>query len=124
MNKQPIQWLRMAVGILFLIHGIFRVVTGIVDDFGGFFTAIGWPMGLQLAWTITCLEIICALALIIGKWWRIAATYLITQTIAGIYLVHWPHGWFVVGGGRNGMEYSFLLIVCLLTVIFQIKDDE
>ena len=31
-------------------------------------------------------------------------------------LVHLPAGWFVVGGGRNGMEYSVLLIVALLGI--------
>lgn len=37
----------------------------------------------------------------------------------GIVLVHAPHGWFVVGAGRNGMEYSVLLIVCLLLLALQ-----
>jgi putative oxidoreductase len=31
----------------------------------------------------------------------------------GMVLVHLPAGWFVVGLGRNGMEYSVLLIVSL-----------
>lgn len=31
----------------------------------------------------------------------------------GAVLVHLPAGWFMVGLGRNGMEYSVLLIVCL-----------
>jgi len=35
----------------------------------------------------------------------------------GIALVHAPAGWFVVGLGRNGMEYSILLIICLAAVI-------
>ena len=34
-------------------------------------------------------------------------------------LVHLPAGWFVVGLGRNGMEYSVLLIACLLLVGWQ-----
>jgi len=33
----------------------------------------------------------------------------------GILLVHRPHGWFVVGGGRNGMEYATVL-VCLFLI--------
>ena len=33
-------------------------------------------------------------------------------------MVHWPVGWFVVGGGRNGMEYGVLLIVCLAILAF------
>lgn len=39
--------------------------------------------------------------------------------VAGIVLVHAPEGWFVVGHGRNGVEYSVLLIGCL--VILGIK---
>ena len=31
----------------------------------------------------------------------------------GLILMPLPAGWFVVGLGRNGMEYSVLLIVCL-----------
>jgi hypothetical protein len=30
----------------------------------------------------------------------------------GDYPVHFQEGWFVVGGGRNGMEYSVLLMLC------------
>lgn len=37
----------------------------------------------------------------------------------GIALVHAPAGWFVVGLGRNGAEYSVLLIVVLLCVGWQ-----
>lgn len=37
----------------------------------------------------------------------------------GIVLVHYQEGWFVVGGGRNGMEYNFLLICVLISIYFQ-----
>ena len=32
----------------------------------------------------------------------------------GIILVHLREGWFVVGGGRNGVEYSVLLVSIFL----------
>jgi putative oxidoreductase len=38
--------------------------------------------------------------------------------MVGIVMVHFTEGWFVVGGGRNGWEYNFLLICDLLTVIW------
>jgi putative oxidoreductase len=38
------------------------------------------------------------------------------QLLAGMVLVHASAGWFVVGLGRNGMEYSALLVVCLLLI--------
>ena len=41
------------------------------------------------------------------------------KTATGLFMVHAPFGWFVVGAGRNGMEYSALLIVCLLLVGWQ-----
>jgi len=31
--------------------------------------------------------------------------------------VHFPDGWFMAGGGRNGMEYSVLLILCLVVIV-------
>ena len=38
--------------------------------------------------------------------------------IAGIATVHFKEGWYVVGGGRNGWEYNFLLIIALLTIMY------
>ena len=31
-------------------------------------------------------------------------------------MVHAPNGWFVVGAGRNGAEYSVLIIASLVAV--------
>jgi len=38
--------------------------------------------------------------------------------VMGIVLVHFKEGGFVVGGGRNGWEYNFLLIFVLLSILF------
>jgi putative oxidoreductase len=42
--------------------------------------------------------------------------YFAVQLAMGILLVHRPEGWFVVGRGRNGMEYSVLLIAVFLAL--------
>jgi putative oxidoreductase len=31
-------------------------------------------------------------------------------------MVHASNGWFVVGAGRNGVEYSVLLLCCLTAI--------
>ena len=49
------------------------------------------------------------------KW---ASIITISILISGIFLVHFKEGWFVVGGGRNGVEFNFLLIFVLLTIMF------
>lgn len=38
--------------------------------------------------------------------------------VMGIILVHFKEGWFVVGGGRNGVEYNLLLIVVFVHIMF------
>lgn len=106
--------LRIVVAILIGIHGVARIALGIVDDFGGFLEATGFPLGVVLAWVLTLVEIAGSLALALGFWVRPLGLWYAAQLVMGIILVHGSEGWFVVGAGRNGMEYSVLLIVVFL----------
>jgi putative oxidoreductase len=40
----------------------------------------------------------------------VASVVNILILVMGIVLVHYPEGWYVVGGGRNGVEFNVLLI--------------
>ena len=108
--------LRLAVAFIFLTHGITRIGLG-PEGFGQFLTSKGFPFGTVLAWGITIFELIGAPLLALGVATRIVAVIFIVELVFGIALVHWPEGWFVVGAGRNGYEYSFLLIISLLAII-------
>ncbi len=33
-------------------------------------------------------------------------------------MVHFRKGWFVVGGGRNGVEFNFLLIFTIFYIMY------
>ena len=103
--------LRMVVAGLIVLHGVSRLALGVVDDFGGFLDLVGFPAGAALAWTITLVEIGGGVLLALGYFVRPLCAFFVVQLVAGIALVHFPEGWFVVGAGRNGMEYSVLLIV-------------
>ena len=48
-----------------------------------------------------------------GRWLRPVCMVYALQIATGIALVHAPAGWFVVGLGRNGVEYSVLILFCL-----------
>jgi putative oxidoreductase len=61
---------------------------------------------------------VAALLLLLNKYIRAAGFVTIFVLIMGIILVHFQEGWFVVGGGRNGMEYNFLLIIVLLVIMY------
>jgi putative oxidoreductase len=108
--------LRVAVASIFVVHGIARAVLGIVDDFGAFLGASGLPAGAAVAWVLTVVEIVGGLALAAGLLVRPLAVWFGAQIATGIAMVHAKAGWFVVGAGRNGAEYSVLILACLLAV--------
>jgi putative oxidoreductase len=113
------QWLnilRIALGLMLAAHGVIRMYAGTVGDFGDFLESKGFPLGVAMAWGITLFEVGGGLALSLGYYRKWIAAIFILELLMGIILVHAPIGWFVVGYTSGGMEYSFLLIVCLLVV--------
>jgi len=111
--------LRLAVATIFITHAIARIKHGTVDDFGGFLNTQGFnPTGFYIAWGITGYELLGSALLISGRYVKWACLIFIAHQIGGIALVHFKQGWFVVGSGQGGMEYSFLLIFSLLAIAF------
>lgn len=112
--------LRVAVAIILLTHSVFGIFDNGINDFGNLYlNQIGFaPFGVFLAWSIKLSHIVAAILLLINKYINFAAIITILVLIMGIILVHFKEGWFVVGGGRNGMEYNFLLICVLLAIMF------
>ncbi len=113
------QWLlvlRVAVGLMLAAHGVIRMYADTVGGFGEFLSGNGLPMGGAIAWGITVFEVIGGITLAVGYFRKWIAILFIIQLIVGIILVHAPIGWFVVGYTSGGMEYSVLLILCLLTI--------
>lgn len=113
------QWLlviRIVTALLLVAHGFIRVYEGTVSEFGEFLTANGFPLAIFLAWGITAFEIIGGLMMAAGLFRKVIATIFIFELLMGIILVHAGRGWFVVGHSTGGMEYSVLLIVCLLAI--------
>jgi len=76
------------------------------------------PFGVLIAWIIKLSHVAAAVSLLIEKYMKWACIGTILILIQGIIMVHFSEGWFVVGGGRNGMEFNFLLIFVLLTILF------
>jgi putative oxidoreductase len=113
--------LRVTVATLLIIHGISRILHDGVGGFGSFLDAQGFPAGTVIAWGITLFEIAGGLLMALGYYTRWIAAAFILELIMGIVLVHAKHGWFVVGGGSNGVEYSVLLITCLVVIAAQSK---
>ncbi len=116
--------LRVVAALLMLIHGLARFFAGGVAPFGTWLDSIGFPFGPGIAWSITAIEIVATPVLAAGFFVRPIALYFAAQLVMGILLVHRHDGWFVVGLGRNGMEYSVLLIAVFLTLAAASGGDE
>ncbi|SEO28295.1 putative oxidoreductase [Flavobacterium sp. CF108] len=112
--------LRIATAIILLTHSVFGIFNNGINDFGNLYlNQIGFaPFGVFLAWSIKLSHIVAALLLLFNKYVKPAGFVTIFILIMGIVLVHFQEGWFVVGGGRNGVEYNFLLICVLLAIMY------
>lgn len=107
---------RIAVAGLIFIHGAARFYFGGVEPFGAWLDSQGFPFGLQQAWAVTIYELVAPLFIVARRFVTVACLGHIFILSLGLVLVHAPAGWFVVGLGRNGVEYSVLLITCLIAV--------
>jgi len=116
-NRLALTLLRLGTAAVMFIHGVARAYLGIVDDFGVVLNQWGFPAGAALAWLITSVEILGGASLAAGHFVRPLSAWFILQLVTGIYLIHGRVGWFVVGAGRNGVEFSALLILCFVVVI-------
>ena len=112
--------LRAAVAVILLTHSLPSIFTGDVNNFGNLYlNTVGFaPIGVPLAWAIKLSHVAAAICLLLDKYIKPAAMVTISVLLVGIVMVHFKEGWFVVGGGRNGWEYNFLLIVVLLSMMY------
>lgn len=109
--------LRFALAAMMLIHGVTRIAIAGVVPFGGFLASKGFPFGVGLAWAITIFELAGSALLFARRHLVPVALWFALELLLGIVLVHSPEGWFVVGAGRNGMEYSVLLIAGFIALV-------
>ena len=112
--------LRVAVSIVLVMHSIPGIFNNGINDFGNLYlNQIGFaPLGIPIAWAIKLSHIAAAVCFLMNRLVRPAAVVTIFIMVMGIIMVHWPEGWYVVGGGRNGIEFNFLMIAILLTLMF------
>lgn len=108
--------LRVVVGVIFVAHGAPKLFGGI-EATAGFFGQLGIPAATLAAWLIALLESLGGLALIVGFLVSPLAVLLSLHMLTGIVLVHAANGFYVVGPGQGGVEFSLLLIASLLALI-------
>jgi putative oxidoreductase len=102
--------LRVSLGILFLAHGLLKVLVFTVPGTVQYFQSIGYP-GF-FAYLVILGEIGGGLLLILGAWTRVVALALLPILI-GATLQHGGQGWLFSGQG-GGWEFPAFWTVALL----------
>lgn len=118
--------LRWALAIILFMHSIPGMFNGGINDFGNLYlNQIGFdPFGVYLAWAIKLLHVAAAILFIANKYIKWAAWPTLFILVVGIFMVHLEHGWFVVGGGQNGVEFNFLLIAVISHLLIDDKKSK
>lgn len=99
--------LRVALGAMFLAHGLLKVLVFTLPGTAGFFASVGFP-GF-LAYIVAPAEILAGVALLVGFRTRLIAA-LTVPILIGAALVHFGNGW-VFSAPNGGWEYPVYLIV-------------
>jgi putative oxidoreductase len=115
-SSTAITFLRIVIAGIMISHGCMRTYLDSVWGFGEFLASKGIPFGPFVAWGLTVFEILGGSILMAGRFVKPIALIFAVHLTTGIFFVHLPNGWFVVGAGRNGIEYSVLLVASFLTV--------
>ncbi|WP_347217630.1 DoxX family protein [Chryseobacterium sp.] len=113
-------YLRFALSIILLMHSVISIFSGDVNNFGShYLNTIGYaPIGVYLAWSIKLVHLLSVPLLWLDGCIKPVAICNIIIFIFGIYYIHWENGWFVVGGGTNGIEFNILLIFSFINLMF------
>lgn len=99
--------LRVALGVMFLAHGLLKVFVFTLPGTAGFFASVGFP-GF-LAYIVAPAEILAGAALLAGYRTRLVAA-LTVPILIGAASVHFGNGW-VFSAPKGGWEYPVYLIV-------------
>jgi putative oxidoreductase len=121
-NDWTLTLLRLAAGIMIFPHGLQKTF----GWFGGAgFSAqmAGFERGhipAVFAFLAIMAEFLGGLGLILGAITRIAAFGLAVDMVVGVYLVHWPNGFFMNWSGHQkgeGFEFHVLAVAMALVLI-------
>lgn len=91
--------LRLTTGVLFLVHGLTKLIVFTPAGTAGFFSSLGLPG--WLGYVTMAVEILGGLALILGVATRLVSAILIFPLLGAAVFAHLPagFGWNNAGGG-------------------------
>lgn len=99
--------LRLSLGVMYLAHGLLKLIVFTPAGTAGYFGSLGLPP--VLAYATIGAEIAGGLLLIVGLGTRIVAFGLVPLLVGALVLAHGDKGWLFTAPG-GGWEYPAFLI--------------
>ncbi|MDX1460392.1 MAG: DoxX family protein [Xanthomonadales bacterium] len=110
--------LRISLGIMFIAHGLLKVLVFGLDGTVGFFGSLGLPA--FLAYAVTFGEIIGGALIVLGLFVRPVTAALIPVLLGALW-VHWGNGW-VFSSENGGWEYPAFLVIASVVLFLSDRD--
>ncbi len=111
--------LRLVLCAILFTHGAYRFYEGSSPELGAILVKKGFPFGVVLAYSVNVVETLGSILVALRRVVLPMCFALASIYVTGIVLFHRHEGFFVVGPGSGGWEYSALLITCLLVTAWE-----
>ena len=109
-SRLAVALLRIALGSMFVAHGLLKVLVFTLPGTAGFFESLGLP-GF-LAYVVAPAEILAGAALLLGYRTRVVAMAMV-PILLGASMVHLGNGWLFTAP-KGGWEYPVYLVVAAI----------
>jgi len=106
--------LRLALGTIFLLHGVMDLTGGRESFVREMLVMVGWSLPDALWWVVTVTEVLGGLALLLGLFTREAATLLALEMVGATLLFHLHQGFFIVAVPNAPLAYGFEYHIALV----------
>src|SRR5262245_40236087 len=113
-NDVAVLLLRVALGVVFFMHGYMKVFTNGIEGVQGFLTQLGVPMADSFAYVLAYGELIAGALLVVGLFSHWASKFAMIILIGAFYLVHMKAGFYV---GSGGYEFVMVLFAAAFSVM-------
>jgi putative oxidoreductase len=108
-----ITFLRVVVGIVFVMHGGQKLFSYGMSGTAGFMSQVGIPAPWLAAVVVTAVEFLGGLALLFGLLTRVAALLLAMDMLVAILTVTLPKGFFL----PQGYEFTLTLLAATVALV-------
>lgn len=107
--------LRLALGVLLLMHGLNKLINGI-DFVGALVTSAGWPY--FITYGVLLGEVLAPALIILGVLTRASAIVIAINMVIAVYLVHFKDLWVITKNGAWALELQGLYLFMALAIAF------